>query len=91
MIKQLFSEETGSAPDEIVVGAKDLTVEDKGAVKGVKEQLDTYAGAVGRSAWLMSLKCGCEAGAVLTGEAVGGVILKAKFAPSFKRAQVGLP
>ncbi|HYL59088.1 MAG TPA: hypothetical protein VEU51_09465 [Candidatus Acidoferrales bacterium] len=91
MIKQLFSEETGSAPDEIVVGAKDVTIADKAAVKGVKEQLDTYAGAVGRSAWLMSLKCGCEAGAVLTGEAVGGAIMKAKFAPSFKRAQVGLP
>ena len=91
MIKQLFGEETGSAPDEIVVGAKDLTIQDKDAVKGVKVQLDSYAGATGRSAWLMSLKCGCDAGAVLTGESAGGVILRAKYGPSFKRPQVGLP
>ncbi len=91
MIKQLFSEQTGSAPNEVIVSAKDLTVEDKDAPQGLKVQLDSYAGALGRSAWLMSLKCGCDAGAVLTGEAVGGAILKASYSPSFTRPHVGLP
>jgi len=91
MIKQLFSEQTGSIPNEVVVAAKDLTVEDKDAPHGLKVQLDSYAGALGRSAWLMSLKCGCDAGAVLTGEAVGGAILKASYSPSFTRPHVGLP
>jgi hypothetical protein len=91
MIKQLFSEETGSSPNEVIVAAKDLTIEDKDAPQGLKVQLDSYAGALGRSAWLMSLKCGCDAGAVLEGEAVGEALLKAKYSPSFTRPQVGLP
>ena len=91
MLKQMFGEQTGSTPAEVVVGANDVTIEDKAAVKGVKEQLDIYAGTLGRSAWLMSLKCGCDASAVLTGESVGGTILKANYSPSFKRPQVGLP
>jgi hypothetical protein len=91
MIKQLFSEQTGSIPNEVIVSARDVTVEDKDAPKGLKDQLDSYAGALSRSAWLMSLRCGCDAGAVLTGEAVGGAILKARYSPSFTRPQVGLP
>jgi len=91
MLKQMFSEQTGSTPAEIVVGAKDVTIEDKAAVQGVKEQLDIYASTLGRSAWLMSLKCGCDASAVLTGESVGGAILKANYSPTLKRPQVGLP
>jgi hypothetical protein len=91
MIKQLFREQTGSSPNDVIVGAKDVTVEDKDAPKGLKEQLDSYAGALGRSAWLMSLKCGCDAGAVLTSEAVGDALLKARYSPSFTRPQVGLP
>ncbi|MGC1396918.1 hypothetical protein, partial [Candidatus Binatus sp.] len=91
MIKQLFSEETGSSPNEVIVAAKDITIEDKDAPQGLKVQLDSYAGALGRSAWLMSLKCGCDAGAVLEGEAVGEALLKAKYSPSFTRPQVGLP
>ena len=91
MIKQLFSEQTGSLPNDVIVSAKDLTIEDKDAPKGMKEQLDTYAGALGRSAWLMSLKCGCDANAVLTGEAVGDALLKATDSPSFTRPRVGLP
>src|SRR5271156_186126 len=65
MIKQMFSEQTGSAPDDVIVGARDITIEDKDAPQGLKEQLDSYAAALGRSAWLMSLKCGCDASAVL--------------------------
>ena len=91
MIKQLFTEQTGSAPDDVIVAAQDITVQDKDAPKGLKEQLDDYASALGRAAWLMSLKCGCTSEATLTGEAVGDALLKAKYAPSFKRPQVGLP
>ncbi|MFZ0678838.1 hypothetical protein [Candidatus Binatus sp.] len=91
MIKQLFAEQTGSSPNEVIVAAKDLTIQDKDAPKGLKEQLDSFAVALGRSAWLMSLKCGCDAGAVLESEAVGEALLKAKFSPSFTRPQVGLP
>jgi hypothetical protein len=91
MIKQMFSEQTGSAPDDVIVGAHDITIEDKDAPQGLKEQLDSYAAALGRSAWLMSLKCGCDASAVLESEAVGEALLKAKYSPSFKRPQVGLP
>jgi hypothetical protein len=91
MIKQLFIEQTGSAPNEVIVASKDLTVQDKDAPKGMKDQLDSYAVALGRSAWLMSLKCGCDAGAVLESEAVGEALLKATYSPSFKRPHVGLP
>ena len=91
MIKQLFNEQTGSAPNEVIVTAKDVTVEDKSATEGLKDSLDSYADAIGRASWLMSLKCGCDAGAVLTGEAGGAALLKAKYAPSYKRPHVGLP
>ncbi len=91
MIKQMFGEQTGSVPGEVIVTAKDITVEDKSAVAGLKESLDSYADAIGRASWLMSLKCGCDAGAVLTSEAGGAALLKAKYAPSFKRPHVGLP
>src|ERR1700735_4955258 len=91
MIKQLFSERTGSLPNDVIVSAKGLTIAGQGRPEGVKEQLDTFAGALGRSAWLMSLKCGCDANAVLTGEAVGDALLKAKYSPSFTRPQLGLP
>jgi hypothetical protein len=91
MIKQMFGEHTGSVPDEVIVTAKDVTVEDKGAAAGLKESLDSYADAIGRASWLMSLKCGCDASAVLTSEAGGEALLKAKYAPTYKRPHVGLP
>ncbi len=91
MIKQLFSEQTGTVPNEVIVAAHDLTIDDKDAPNGLKVQLDTYAAALGSSAWLMSLKCGCDAEAVLEGETGGESLLKAKYSPSFKRPQVGLP
>lgn len=91
MIKQMFGEQTGSVPNEVIVSSKDVTVEDKDATEGLKESLDSYADAIGRASWLMSLKCGCDAGAVLTAEAGGAALLKAKYAPSFKRPHVGLP
>lgn len=91
MISQLFSAQTGSAPNEIIVSSSDVRVEDKEAAKGLKTTLDAYARALGRSAWLMSIKCGCAANATLTGEVAGPALLKARFEPSFKQPQVGLP
>ena len=75
----------------MIVSAKDVTIEDKDAPKGLKEQLDSYAGALGRSAWLMSLKCGCDASAVLTSEAVGDALLKARIHPLSRGRRSGYP
>ena len=91
MVKQMVGDVTGKAPQDIVVGAKDITIQDKGANDGLKTGLDTYATALGKAAWLMSLKCGCDAGARLTVDPSGLVLMRARFAPSFKRAEVGLP
>jgi hypothetical protein len=91
MLKQLFSEQTGTPPQEVLVTAKDIVIEDKNAGDGVKKQLDTYATALGKSAWLMSVKCGCDAGASLVAEPAGTALLKARYAPSFKRPEVGIP
>jgi hypothetical protein len=91
MLKQMVADQTGSAPDEIVIDPKDVTIEDKNATKGVKTALDSYATAIGKAAWLMSLKCGCDAGATLSADPSGGAILRARFAPSFTKPQVGLP
>jgi hypothetical protein len=91
MVTQLFSDATGSAPDEVIVSASDMKVEDKDAPKGLKSHLDGYARALGRSAWVMSLKCGCAASATLQSETAGAPLLKARFEPSFKQPEVGLP
>jgi hypothetical protein len=37
------------------------------------------------------MKCGCAASATLTGEIAGAPLLRAKFEPSFKQPEVGLP
>jgi len=56
MLTQLFSDETGAAPDEVIVSTATVNVQDKDAPKGMKTHLDAYARALGRSAWAMSLK-----------------------------------
>ncbi len=91
MLTQLFSDETGAAPDEIIVSTATVSVQDKDAPKGMKTHLDAYARALGRSAWAMSLKCGCAASATLQSETAGAPLLKARFEPSFKEPEVGLP
>ncbi len=63
MLTQLFNDETGTAPDDVIVSGAQLTVQDKDAAKGLKTHLDAYARALGRSAWAMSIKCGCAANA----------------------------
>ncbi len=91
MMTELFHDQTGSAPNEIIVSSSEVRVEDKDAPAGLKTRLDAYARALGQSAWLMSLKCGCAASAVLSGEVAGPALLRARFEPSFKQPQVGLP
>jgi hypothetical protein len=91
MLTQLFSDETGAAPDEIIVSAAEVNVQDKDAATKLKKRLDAYARALGRSAWLMSVKCGCAANATLVSETAGSPLLKAHFEPSFQQPEVGLP
>jgi hypothetical protein len=91
MLTQLFSNATGSAPDDVIVSGNEVSIQDKDAPKGMKTHLDGYARALGRSAWAMSLKCGCAATAQLQSETAGAPLLKARFEPSFTQAEVGLP
>lgn len=91
MLTQLFSDETAAAPDEVIVSASTVNIQDKDAPKGLKTRLDAYARAVGRSAWLMSVKCGCAASATLVSETAGAPLLRARFEPSFTQPEVGLP
>ncbi|MHB8381822.1 MAG: hypothetical protein ACYDC3_05725, partial [Candidatus Binataceae bacterium] len=90
-LSQMIADSTGSAPDQIDLSDKDVVIEDKKAVGGLKTALDQYAAALGKAAWLTSLKCRCAASAVLTADPAGQALLRASFAPSFTRAQVGLP
>jgi hypothetical protein len=91
MLTQLFTDETGSSPDQVIVSAAEVSIQDKAAPKGLKTRLDAYARALGRSAWAMSIKCGCAASAALLSETAGAPLLKARFEPSFKQPEVGLP
>jgi hypothetical protein len=91
MLTQLFADATASAPEEIVVSASDVKIQSKDAPAALKTRLDAYARALGTSAQLMSLKCGCAAQATLTSEVAGAPLMRARFAPSFKRPEVGLP
>jgi hypothetical protein len=91
MLTQMMADATGSAPEEVVLSDKDVSIEDKKAPDGLKTALDQYATALGKAAWLMSIKCRCDAGARLTAEPSGQALLRAHFAPSFTKPQVGLP
>ena len=91
MIERIFSDGTGTKAPIVQIGASQVSVEDSGAPSGLKTQIDAYARALGESARLMSLRCGCAATAVLTGQEAGQPLLRARFQPSFKRAEVGLP
>jgi hypothetical protein len=91
MLTQLFSDKTGTVPDEVIVSAAEVNILDKDAPKGLKTHLDAYARALGRSAWAMSIKCGCAASATLESETAGAALLKARFEPSFTQPEVGLP
>ncbi len=91
MLSQMMADVTGSAPDAVLLSDKDVSIEDKQAAVGLKSALDQYATALGKAAWLMSLKCRCDASARLTAEPEGRSLLRAQFAPSFTKPQVGLP
>ena len=91
MLTQLFSDETGTAPDDVIVSGSAVSIQDKDSPKGMKSHLDAYARALGRSAYAMSIKCGCAASAELQSEVAGAPLLRARFEPSFKEPEVGLP
>jgi len=91
MVKQVFSEQAGIEPAEVEMTANAVAIADNAAEKGVKTRLDGYASALGKSAYLMSLKCGCDAAATLKSDRSGSVLLQARCGPSFNRPQVGLP
>jgi hypothetical protein len=90
MVKQVFSEQTGTQP-EVETGSSSVAITDKAAESGIKTRLDGFAIALGKCAWLMSLKCGCEATATLTADRGGAILLQARFGASSSRPQVGLP
>ena len=91
MVKQMFAEETGSTPVEIIMTNKEMMIVDKDAPAGLKANLEGFASAMGKSARMMSLKCACDANAVLTSTSVGEALLRARFSPNSTRPQVGLP
>lgn len=91
MVKQLFNERAGAEPETVEAAKAELDVIDKNSPGGLKNRLDGYASALGKSVELMSLRCGCEAHAQLKAEPTGAALLKGRFAPSFHRPQVGLP
>lgn len=91
MLSQMMFDATGSTPEQIVLSDKDVSINDKKAEGGLKTALDQYATALGKAAWLMSIRCQCDAGALLTAESAGQALMRASFAPSFTKPQVGLP
>jgi hypothetical protein len=91
MIKQVFDVETGMEPAQIELASNSLEISDKAAEKGLRTRLDGYASALGKSAQLMSIRCGCEAAVTLRAERSGSVLMRARFGPSFNRPEVGIP
>lgn len=91
MLNEVFVSQTGNAPDEISVAGGSVKILDRKAAQGIKARLDGYARAMGETARLASVKCGCASEAMLTGDVAGPAILRAKFDPSSQRPQVGIP
>ncbi len=91
MVKEVFSEQTGTEPAEVEIAAGGVEVADHSAEAGIKTRLDGYAAALGKCAWLLALKCGCDATATLKGDQAGAVLLRAQSGPSSARPQVGIP
>ena len=92
MVKQVFTDGAGSQPQTVVASSSGrIDVNDKAAEQGLKTSLDRYAMALAKTAQLMSLRCGCAAEASLRAESAGPTLIRARFAPSFNHAQVGLP
>jgi hypothetical protein len=90
-VKQMFSAQTGTEPAEVEISGSNLDIADQSAPEGIKTQLDSYAAALAKSAWLMSLRCGCDASAFLKGDPAGVLLLQAHINPSSRRPQVGIP
>jgi hypothetical protein len=91
MVKQVFTDATGSQPQTVEASSGRIDVNDKAAEAGLKTSLDLYAMALAKTAWLMSLRCGCAAEASLRAQSEGPTLIRAHFDPSSNHAQVGLP
>lgn len=91
MVKQIFDEQAGNEPAEVELASHSIEIADQRAEKGIRTRLDGYAAALAKSAWLMSLRCGCDASANLKSDRAGSLLLQARFGPSLSRPQVGIP
>jgi hypothetical protein len=90
-VKQMFSAQTGTEPAGVEISGSNLDIADQRAPQAIRTQLDSYAVALAKSAWLMSLRCNCDASASLRGDPAGGLLLQAHSNPSSSRPQVGIP
>ncbi len=91
MVREAFAARTGAEPATVDLAASSVAISDQRAAAGVKTQLDSYAAALARSAWLMSVRCGCAASATLAADPAGVLLLQARSGPSSRSGQVGLP
>jgi hypothetical protein len=90
-LKRAFASRAGTEPAAVELDPSGVEIEDQRAAEGVRTQIDLYAAALAESAWLMSVKCGCEATATLKAGPAGAVLLQARSGPSSRSRQVGLP
>ncbi len=90
-LKRVFAAQTGTEPTAVEVAGGSVEIADQHAADGVRTQIDRYAAALAKSAWLMSVKCGCEATAALKADPAGAMLLQAHSGPSSRSRQVGLP
>ena len=91
MVREAFAARTGAEPTTVELAASSVAIADQRAAEGVKTQLDGYAAALAKSAWLMSVRCGCAASATLAADPDGVLLLQAHSGPSSRSGQVGLP
>ena len=91
MVREAFSARTGAEPATVELAASSVAIADQRAAEGVKTRLDGYAAALAKSAWLMSVRCGCAASATLAADRAGALLLQAHSVPSSRSGQVGLP
>ena len=90
-LKRAFAARAGTEPAAVELDPSGVAITAQRAAEGVRTQIDRYAAALAESAWLMSVKCGCEATATLKAEPAGTVLLQARSGPSSRSRQVGLP
>ncbi|HXW83922.1 MAG TPA: hypothetical protein VEJ86_05930 [Candidatus Binataceae bacterium] len=91
MVSELFQAETGAKADQVILADRDVVIVAKEAGPGMKKHLDDFAATLGKAAYLTSLRCNCDAGAAVVPDPAGETLLRARYAPSFAKPEVGLP